>query len=161
MPEGQRLVNRETDGALEAFLIAQLTEEFAGEAPTGPVIEDLATYIRSLDTATCHAAGEQAQTWQDEMKRLRAAADYLSTEPVGDTSAYRLAMRAALGRLHERYPAHLFEDLSQELISLGWGLSTAESPVMLRVRLDELEQALQSGESQSLYNPEQLARSLT
>ena len=160
MPEGQRLVDREVDGALEAFLLAQITEEFTGEAPTGPVIEDLAAYIRSLDAATCYATGEEAQTWQDEMKGLRAAAAYLKTEPIEGTSAYRLAMRAALGRLHERYPASIFEDLSQELISLGRELSASELPISLNARLDELEQALRSGEAQSLYNPEQLTRSL-
>lgn len=157
---GQRLVNRYADGELEAFLSAQIIEEFSGVAPNGSVIEDLATYIRSLDAATCDATAEQAQTWKDEMGRLRAGAAYLRTKPVRDASAYRLAMRAALGRLYERYPASHFEDLSQDLVSLGRDLGQADVLVTLDARLSAIEQSLRIGESQSLYNPEQLARAL-
>ena len=159
-PEGQRLVDRGADGALEAFLSAQITEEFSGLAPSGPVIADLAVYIRSLDAASCDVRVEQAQTWRDEMNRFRAGANYLRTLPDEDATAYRLAMRAALGRLHERYPASRFEDLSQELVSMGRDLSLAGVPVTLESRLESLEQALQRGESQSLYDPDQLARVL-
>ena len=159
-PEGQRLVSRSADGALEAFLSAQITEEFAGAAPARSVIEDLAAYIRSLDAATCDANAEQAQTWQDEMKRLRVGAAYLDTERVEDASAYRLAMRAALGRLYERYPASKFGGLSQELVSIGRALSQADRLDMLDERLDTLERGLRHGEPQSFYNREHLARSL-
>ena len=99
-PEGHVLVDRDGSGALEAFLAAQVTEEFSGAAPNGLAIEDLAAYIRSLDIAACDAYLEQPQNWRDEMARLRVGAAYLASDPTGDASAYRLAMRAALGRLH-------------------------------------------------------------
>ena len=94
------------------------------------------------------------------MERLRVGAAYLRVEPTEDTSAHRLAMRAALGRLHERYPASRFTDLAQDLVSLGRELGQPGTPDMLDARLDVIEQALQSGEAQSLYNREQLARAL-
>ena len=159
-PEGQRIVNRDAEGALEAFLSAQITEEFAGAAPAEPIIEDLAAYIRSLDAAACDTTAEQVQTWRDEMKHLRAGEVHLGANPVGDTTAYRLAMRAALGRLYERYPASRFEELSQELMSLGRDLGQEDAFIALGTRLDAIERSLRRGEAQSFYDREQLTRSL-
>lgn len=160
-PEGHVLVDRGAEGALEMFLAAQITEEFSGTVPTGPVVADLAAYIRALDLAACDGAPEQVQTWQDETRRLRAGAAYLASEPAGDQSAYRLAMRAALGRLYERYPETAFGAEAQDLVSLGRELSLPDiSSAALAERLDALEADLQRGERQSLYNAEQLARAL-
>lgn len=159
-PEGHVLVDRDGSGALEAFLAAQVTEEFSGAAPNGLAIEDLAAYIRSLDIAACDAYLEQPQNWRDEMTRLRVGAAYLASNPTGEASAYRLAMRAALGRLHERYPASRFEALSQGLVSLARDLSQTDTPPKLEARLEALEQELRRGERQSLYDDKQLARSL-
>lgn len=159
-PEGRLVVDRDAEGTLEAFLSAQITEEFSGSAPVAPVVEDLAAYIRSLDVAACGANPQKAQTWQDEMGRLSVGAAYLATDPKGDSSAYRLAMRASLGRLHERYPASLFEGLSEELVSLGRVLSQVDMPESLEQRMDALAFELERGERRSLYNSEQLSRAL-
>lgn len=160
-PEGHVLVDRGAAGALETFLSAQITEEFSGAAPTEPVVADLAAYIRALDLAACPKESEQVQTWQDETRRLRAGAAYLASEPARDLSAYRLAMRAALGRLYERYPETIFGAEAQDLVSLGRELSQPDiSSAALAERVDALEEDLQLGERQSLYSEEQLARAL-
>lgn len=159
-PEGRILVDRDRRGALEAFLSAQITEEFSGDAPAGPVIEDLAAYIRSLDVAACAPNSEEPQTWMDEIKRVRVGAAYLETDPTEDSKAYRLAMRAALARLYERYSEPALEALSQELVALGRDLGRPIIVASLNDRLDALEQALRRGERQSLYDEEQLARRL-
>lgn len=159
-PEGRLLVDRDAEGALEAFLSAQITEEFSGAAPEGPVIQDLAAYIRALDAAMCDAHSDKAQSWQDETMRLRAGAAYLGSGRDGDLSAYQLAMRAALGRLYERYPKSEFGDLSQALVLLGRALGQPGEPAELAARIDALEQDLKRGEHRSLYDAEQLSSAL-
>lgn len=159
-PDGRVMVDRDQEGALEAFLSAQIIEEFSGAEPDKAVIADLAAYIRSLGVAACDAASDKTQTWSDEMVRLRVGADHLASERSEPAPAYRLAMRAALGRLHERYPASLFEDTSKELVALGRALSGPVGATALNARLDALERDLKRGERHSYYNEAQLARML-
>lgn len=159
-PDGRVLVDRDQEGELEAFLSAQITEEFSGVEPDERVIADLSAYIRSLDAAACETMSDQPQTWRDEMDRLRAGAALLASTAPEHAPAYRLAMRAALRRLHERYPAAKFENISEELVMLGRALGAPDELIGLSARLDALEWDLKRGERQSYYDEVQLAQAL-
>ena len=159
-PDGRVLVDRDQEGELEAFLSAQITEEFSGAEPDERVIADLSAYLRSLDTAACETMSDQPQTWRDEMERLRAGAALLASTAPEHAPAYRLAMRAALRRLHERYPAAKFANISEELVRLGRALGAPDELIGLNARLDALERDLKRGERQSYYSEAQLAQAL-
>jgi hypothetical protein len=160
LPEGQINVDRTADGVLETFLVAQITEEFSAETPGADVIADLSAYLRALDAAACEVSAKESQTWRDEMRRLRAGATIIVEPSPQDSAAYRAAMRAALGRLFERYAGNEFIRLRQSMVSLSRDLAAAGYAEDLQSRLDVLETALAAGEAQSLYDPERLSRAM-
>ena len=160
LPEGQKNVDRAREGTLEIFLAAQIVEEFSGEVPSSPIIADLASYLRALDADACDSDALKPQTWRDELGRLRAGGEYVSQPSAGSNVAYRSAMRTALGRLFERYPGREFDALRQAMVSLSRELGQNDVPDDLMSRLDDLESALAAGESQSLYDPNQLELAL-
>ncbi|MFN3213238.1 MAG: hypothetical protein ACE37M_09040 [Henriciella sp.] len=160
LPHGQINVDRTEDDALEAFLAAQITEEFSGEMPESNVVADVSAYLRALDAAACDAGAKERQTWRDEIRRLRAGASYIDEPDHHDSAPYRAAMRASLGRLFERYAGNEFDRLRQSMISLSRDLANTDYGEDLQSRLDALETNLAAGEAQSLYDRERLKQVL-
>ncbi|MCR9080670.1 MAG: hypothetical protein NXH78_16395 [Hyphomonadaceae bacterium] len=154
--EGRTRVDREQAGVLETFLTAQIVEEFSGTAPESVVIDDLAAYIRTLDTAACAPNTIEAQSWRAELSLLRAGL----IAPDVRSGSYKDAMRAALGRLYERYPGQQHADLRTDLIQLSRVLADGNPPEDIGQTLDQLAEQLAGAEAGSLYSPEVLSRAL-
>jgi len=153
---GRTRVDRDTVGVLEAFLIAQIVEEFAGTTPERQTIADLSAFIRALDDRACDAGAFEDQTWQIEVDLLRAglagqgfmSGDYIS------------AMRAAVGRLHNRYPARAHYQLRADLVALSRALTSDVALGVLQAKLELLATQLEAEVDQSLYNPRVLEKAL-
>ena len=128
--------------------------ECSGSALEREVIDDLASYIRALDDGACDPAATEAQSWQSEVRLVRAG--LASKSPLG--ANYKDAMRAALGRIYERFPAHA--DIRDELIALSRRIEADTDASKINAALDDLSVALAEAEPVSLYNPEPLARAL-
>lgn len=154
--DGRTRVDRGEAGVLEAFLSAQIVEEFSGTAPDPAVIHDLAAYIRALDAAVCDSAASEAQSWHAELALIRAGL----TAPKPTHVSYTDAMRAALGRLHERYPGPQNANLRGDLIELSRTLAAEHNPENVRRALDRLAIKLAAAEATSYYDPEILSGAL-
>ena len=153
---GHAKVDRETAGVLETFLTAQIVEEFSGTVPEPQAIADLAAYIRALDSRTCPGAAYEDQSWNTELNHLRAGLAGQGSM----SSAYIGAMRAALGRLHNRIPGDNFASLRADLISFSRALAGGADIGVLRAKLESLVTDLDPAAAQSLYNPDILADAL-
>lgn len=155
-PAGRRTVDREVDGALEAFLAAQIVEEFSGSEQDGQVIADLAAYVRALDDRACDTSALEAQSWRSEIKLLRTAIG--SGAP--QSAAHTNAMRAALGRIYARLLPHQHSALRADIVALSQSLARGEDPDTIGESLDQLAIALEAVDAQTLYSPTVLARVL-
>ena len=155
-PEGRTRVDRDETGVLEAFLTAQIEEEFSGDRPHPVVVADLATYIRALDDRACMPAVSEPQSWQTELTLLRAGL----TRPGPPHTADIDAMRAALGRLHARYPGPENIDLRTELVRLSRALADGTDRGALTTDFDTLATSLAAAEAQSLYDAVRLRQAL-
>ena len=151
--DGQSRVDRNRSGELERFLAAQIVEEFSGSVPSSSAIDDLAAYIRALDDRACDSDQSEPQSWTQELDRIRVA---LSTSP-SLLPDYRNAMRAALGRLHARFPAAEHADLRAKLIAISRAVQTGATEQMLETDLAILEDMLARADASSLYQPDRLA----
>ncbi|MEL7031910.1 MAG: hypothetical protein AAGK80_06510 [Pseudomonadota bacterium] len=147
--EGQVQVDRTLDGDLEAFLSAQILEEFSGSELDRSVVSDLASYIRALDARVCQSTVSEPQSWHREIKLIRTG--LAPSTPRSQT--YRNAIRAAAGRLHERFPSSQHEDLRQRLIDFSRAVSSDPDIDTLRAELVTIEAELAAAEATSLYNP--------
>jgi hypothetical protein len=155
-PDGRSRVDRNKPGVLEAFLSAQIVEEFSGETPDRTVIADLAAYIRALDARACAGTPSQPQSWRDEMALLRAGL----TRPETAKEDYANAMRAALGRLHDRYAGPEHATLRAELVRLSRGLAEGMDMDMLKADLKLMSADLEALEADSFYDPDALRQAL-
>lgn len=153
---GRTQVDRQLAGVLEAFLTAQIVEEFSGSAPEPQVVSDLAAYIRALDALACAADSFEPQSWQTEVSQLRSGLD----EQVVNSGAYIGAMRAALGRLYNRFPAGEDAALRADLIAFSRSLASGEDFDGLRVRLDRLIPQLAAATERSFYRSDVLENAL-
>lgn len=153
---GQTQVDRTIPGELETFLTAQIVEEFAGAAPETSVIADLAAYIRAIDDAACLANEDEPQTWEAEIALVRAGLTADRPAP----SPYTDAMRAALGRIYERFPATGDASLGDALITLSRGIDDGMSAEAIAADVNRLYSRLGAMEQSSLYDPVVLARAL-
>lgn len=151
--EGQTQVDQTLDGDLEAFLSAQIVDEFSGSVPEKRVVSDLASYIRALDARFCQPTVSEPQSWHREIELIQTG--LAPDTPRSQT--YRNAMRAAAGRLHERFPASQHEDLRQRLIDFSRAVSSDLDIENLRAELVTIEAELAAAEATSLYNPETVA----
>ncbi|MEM7328604.1 MAG: hypothetical protein AAF437_07685 [Pseudomonadota bacterium] len=151
--DGQSRVDRDSPGTLEAFLNAQIVEEFSGTQPDPVVIEDLAAYLRALDIAVCNPSATEPQSWRQEVARIKAG---LSTRGAASQS-YINAMRAAVGRIYERLSDTRHSELRRRLIRFSRALEAGNSMDELRLTLSDIEQDLAAAESTSFYNPDVLA----
>ncbi len=150
--EGRSRVDRSDPGILESFLSAQIIEEFSGTAPDRDAVSDLASYIRALDDTTCDADQREPISWQREIQLIRAGL----TQDAPRMSAYTNAMRAAAGRIHERFPEAEHAALRQKLIAFSRALETDESKFDFEADLRAIEAELAATDASSLYNPKQL-----
>lgn len=153
---GHVKVNRQHVGELEAFLTAQIIEEFSGTAPEPQAIADLAAYIRALDDRTCSGGANELQSWRTEFNHLRAG--LTSQGSMSDT--YIGAMRAALGRLHNRFPGDNSAQLRADLIRFSRALAADTDISVLQEKLQTLATDLDAAADQSLYNPNILESAL-
>jgi hypothetical protein len=153
---GRTQVDRQLAGVLEAFLTAQIVEEFSGSVPEPQVVSDLAAYVRALDERACAADSFEPQSWQTEVSQLRSGLD----EQVVNSGAHIGAMRAALGRLHNRFPAGEDAALRADLIAFSRSLASGEDFDGLRVRLDRLVPHLAAATERSFYHSDVLESAL-
>ena len=162
LASGRTRVDREMPGTLEAFLSAQIIEEFEGSAPTPAMIAALASYIRALDAEACDPANVEPKSWRQELDRIHAGLDALGRFGRTDkdsSSAYALAIRASLGRLHARYAGvgGVQNRLTQISLMVRDGAPGGE----IEATLSALEPELAEQAARSLYNPERLSSALT
>lgn len=150
---GQTRVDRTRDGELEAFLAAQIVEEFSGSVPDPTVVSDLASYIRALDVSACQPTASEPQHWRREIELMKTA--LAPDTPRSQT--YRNAIRAAAGRLHERFPSSQHEDLRQRLIDFSRAVASGQDIDDLRAESVAIEAALSAAAATSLYNAETVA----
>jgi len=153
---GRSRVDRDSEGVLEAFLRAQIVEEFSGATPEDAVIADLAAYIRALDARACSAAPSEPQSWRDELALLQAGL----TRPETAEDAYINAMRAALGRLHDRYAGPEHATLRADLVRISRGLADGMDMNMLKADLKRMKADLAAAEAGSFYDPDVLRQAL-
>ena len=158
--DGRTRVNRFELGILEAFLAAQVVEEFEGQLPSQMIVDDLAAYIRALDDEYCTADQTKMQSWRDELKLLRAGAAYINAEASPTEGAYIDAMRAALGRLNARYQAAASESVRDYLITLSRKLQAYPESTVTDEDLNTLEDQLRVHDPRSFYQAETLAAAL-
>lgn len=153
---GRTQVDRQLAGVLEAFLTAQIVEEFSGSAPEPQTVSDLAAYIRALDERVCATDAFEAQSWQIEVSQLRSGLD----QRVVNSAAHIGAMRAALGRVHNRFPAPEDATLRADLIVFSRSLASGEDLDGLRLKLDRLVPQLVAATERSLYRSDVLEKAL-
>ena len=152
--EGRSRVDRSGAGELESFLSAQIIEEFSGTAPENDVVSDLAAYIRALDDAVCDSTLNEPVSWQREIDLIRAGL----ARGAPKTPAYTNAMRAAAGRVFERFPGSENADLRQKLIAFSRALQAGASQDGFDADLFEIEAELAESAAGSFYDPEYLLR---
>lgn len=153
-----RKVDHAKAGVLESFLYLQITEEFQGIAPTEDVISALAAYLRSLDDTACGAQSREPLVWEAEMNRTEVAlAAVINSDDLSTRQMYKNAARAALGRLHERFPQ---EAVRVKLIQLSKDIQNEVSADLLAGKVRILRDDLSRYEQQSFYNPDYLRRGL-
>lgn len=153
---GRTQVDRQLAGVLEAFLTAQIVEEFSGSAPEPQTVSDLAAYIRALDERVCATDTFEVQSWQIEVSQLRSGLD----QQVVNTAAHIGAMRAALGRVHNRFPAPEDAALRADLIAFSRSLASGEDIDGLRLKLDRLVPQLEAATERSFYRSDVLENAL-
>ncbi|MEM9738875.1 MAG: hypothetical protein AAF829_03335 [Pseudomonadota bacterium] len=156
MPEGQSRVDRDTAGILEAFLAAQIIEEFSGPAPAETTIDALAAYIRAVDHGACRPTDTEPLTWRDDIQRVETGLRLLEGARDGsviDKRAVANAMRAALGRLYARYPAGRHAPLRQRLLALSRAIDGGQVNGVGEEDLKAIEGLLAKHEDGSLFNP--------
>lgn len=159
-PAGHRLVERDSPGALEQFLEAQIVEEFSGQTPNDRVVADLAAYIRAIDAHHCTDGGYAPQSWTDEWSRVEAGIAANETLPLQHSPPYLQAARAALGRLYERYPAADHARVREALISLSLAIRDQEGGLNEPQRLTAVRRLLEQASPTSLYDAETLGNHL-
>ncbi|MEM9939341.1 MAG: hypothetical protein AAF768_10870 [Pseudomonadota bacterium] len=162
-PEGRVRVDRNSPGAVEAFLDAQIVEEFDGAVPSKTVIAALAAYVRALDEDACDGMGDKAVSWRDETRRIKAGLTELASRSDMDAQterALRNAVRSALGRLYGRYASEDHTELRAALLKLSQSIGTGVSPEAAVAQLDLLEPDLQALEATSFYNVQSLREAL-
>lgn len=94
-----------SSGALEAFILGLITEEFDGPEPPPAVLAGLAAYVRALDPAACWAPARLTSDAYllDAVSAVLAAAHALETDDPATALVMVAAARARLGRLDERF----------------------------------------------------------
>ncbi|MCG8442240.1 MAG: hypothetical protein MI723_10575, partial [Caulobacterales bacterium] len=113
-------------GALEAFIRAQIVEEFDGPAPSETVVADLAAYVRSLSADACPPAGEVDRLERRLADVADAVAAALAALEREDGEAARLMIASArteLGRIHERFPGAQGEGVRAALVEADRALA--------------------------------------
>ena len=155
--DGHVQVDRRRPGELEAFLTAQIIEEFSGQPPNSNVVSDLAAYIREIDGKNCPAAAREPQRWDTEIERLDTGLLALKTVDEENALPYRNASRAALRRLHERLPEANHVKLRDTLEAISRDIG-AEGPVNINdARLNALVHGMRGAAPYSFYDPKVLA----
>ncbi len=163
LPDGQIRVARDVPGVLEAFLQAQITEEFGGALPAPVTIASLAAYIRTLDHSACAPDTIETRTWQTETGMIQDGLVQLASESIGSTRgdrALRLAIRTSLGRLHERYPQAEQTAIRSRLTRISQMVRDEVQLLDIHAELNALKLELEQQADQSLYNPVELRRAL-
>ncbi len=161
LASGQTRVDRELPGTLEAFLRAQIIEEFEGAPPTPDMIAALASYIRALDVEACDPASVEPKSWRQELDRIKAgleALDRLGQTDKASSAAYALAIRASLGRLHARYAGA--KDAQARLTQISMMVRDGAPQAEIESVLNTLKPELAEQAARSLYNPERLSSAL-
>ncbi len=161
---------------LRAFLMAVVMDEFQGQRPSDAVTEGLLAYLKALRSSACPTPADgPAEEPAEEIVSL--ARDALDLETVYDTILWGLkrrdvptadfallALRAALGRIHQRFSTN--ERAADGLLEVSRALTAIRS--MLETRPVEASQALgqtrdalrrvirdlHGRSSKSFYNPE-------
>ena len=162
LPEGKIRVSRTDPPALHAFLRAQILEEFDGPLPSDQVIYDLAAYLASYEP-DCADAPPVRVLWEAELGRVRTAylqsTAYQGADPSA-AEAYIHAGRAALGRLHARFPAPEHDALRRHLVNWSKDMQAGQDESAFSIAYEVATESLKAHAATSLYDPETLRRAL-
>ena len=165
---------------LRAFLLAVVMDEFQGQRPSDAVTEGLLAYLKALRSSACpmpverRADGPADEPAEEIVSLERDALDLetafdtilwgLKGQDVATAEFALLALRAALGRIHQRFSTN--ERAADGLLEVSRALTAIRS--MLETRPVEASQALgqtrdalrrvirdlHGRSSKSFYNPE-------
>lgn len=167
---------------LRVFLLAVVMDEFQGQRPPDAVTEGLLAYLKALRRSACperedRSADEPAAevvSFESDALDLESAYDTilwaLKRNDVKTADFVLLAWRAALGRIHQRFPTS--ERAADGLLEVSLALSAVRP--LLETRPVEASQALDQARdmqrrvirdlseksSKSFYDPEILERNL-
>jgi hypothetical protein len=140
--------------SLTVFLDAQLTEEFEAARAAPETLAALAAYVAAIGAPDC-PGGLQPMSYRSELMRAQTAIErsavYARTSPKAE-AALRLAARAALGRLHERYPMRRQAELRASLTDISRRIGAGEAPASLLVDLQAVAIILADEAEHSLYD---------
>lgn len=156
----ERRVDRDQAGVLEAFLTAQIVEEFSGSPPESQWVADVAAYVRAIDTRQCMDTAMEHRSWAQEWARVETGIQAAQATPEPASRAYGQAARAALGRLFQRYPAIEHTRLRRHLTALSLAIRDGEDWINEPERLAAIAASLERSSSTSLYDASTLARYL-
>jgi hypothetical protein len=152
-------VARDT-AALSEFLTSQLTQEFDAAPPTPETLAALSAYVGAIKSENCSAESIPMSA-ADELQRAERAllhsAGYSNRAPDAE-AALRQAARAALGRVHERFPAPSQNKLRRRLAEIARRIGAAEPATVLAADIRQIAPEVSREMPYSLYDPQTLRR---
>ena len=158
---------------LPTFLHTAIVDEFMGRPPPPAVLEGITSYLGALRSSACPSPAITKITFDSDARALLETFDVVIAAVERHDSRTAefalLALRAALGRVYERFPEALAD--RERLVELSMSLSRVrqrledgngtELPRMLaaeRAQLGEVIGVLRTKANESYYDPEVLRR---
>jgi len=136
---------------LRVFLETVVAEEFQGRPPSASILDALAIYVESLQSAACSGQASPRVSLERDGGDLRrtfaVARAALESREEGTAEFAVLSLRMRLGRLHQRFSGHL--EARERIVSLSRSLeervtgASALSAFSARERLDAAERAFE------------------
>jgi hypothetical protein len=118
------------DPALRTFIRGLVVEEFDGPEPEPAVLDGLVEYVRSMSPMACKSTGPVPRTASSELAQAADAAElalyYAARDQEGTARIMLAAARAALGRVHERFPGETLKPARKQLERLDSGLASLQ-----------------------------------
>ena len=160
---------------LRQFVHTAITAEFAGVSPPERVLSGIVAYLEALESEACPSTADIPVTIETHAAELRATFDVASEAfSAGDLPVAEFAwqsLRAALQRLHQRWPEGSASqrellrlgtalDLSHEELATSLGAADSRALDATRARLEETLDALARTKDPSYFDEEVLEQTL-
>ena len=160
---------------LDDFLHAVIVDEFQGQVPSPNVKKGLLVYLNALRSSACPTpAAYEKIDLERAIRNVESSLDVLEWAlDVEDTASavfVLIALKSALGRIYQRFPAE--ESEREELVEVSRSLSQLRSTLanrpgdarraatQARVELARVLHALRESSTRSYYDVEFLRRKL-